>query len=110
MEMNNAVTSLSALAQESRLEAFRLLVRAGPEGLPSGDVARALNVPANTVSTHLSILTRAGLVSSRRDGRHVIYQANLGGIRKLIDYLLADCCQGDPELCGSLLEQLTPHC
>lgn len=110
MEIKDAVTSLSALAQESRLEAFRLLVRAGPDGLASGEIARALDLPANTVSTHLAILTRAGLVASHREGRNVFYQADLDGVRVLIDYLLADCCQGDPELCGSLLDRLGPQC
>ncbi|KAA9133243.1 helix-turn-helix transcriptional regulator [Marinihelvus fidelis] len=106
MEINEATRAFSALAQDSRLAAFRRLVQAGPEGLPSGDLARELGVPANTLSTHLSILANAGLVSSRREGRNVFYQADFQGVRRMLDYLLEDCCQGAPEVCGPLLDRL----
>ena len=99
-----AVESLSALAQDTRLRVFRLLVETGPEGLPAGEVARRLGVPANTMSTHLAVLTRAGLVHARRDSRLVIYAADVAGLRGLIAFLLEDCCRGRPEACGPLLD------
>ena len=91
---------LGALAQPTRLAAFRLLVRAGPEGLPAGEAARRLNVPHNTMSGHLAELARAGLVRSRRDGRSVVYAADLDGLAGLVEFLVADCCGGRPEECG----------
>lgn len=94
MELNNAIEALGALAQETRLMAFRLLVRAGPAGVPAGEVARALGVPAATMSFHLGHLARAGLISQRRDGRSIIYAADFDGFRGLIDYLSEDCCAG----------------
>ncbi len=102
METTEAIEALGALAQETRLLVFRRLVVAGPEGLPAGEIARLLAVPANTLSTHLAILSRAGLVVSRREGRHVIYAAEMCGIDALIDFLLRDCCGGRAELCGAL--------
>ncbi len=78
--------------------AFRLLVRAGPVGIPAGEIARALGVPAPTMSFHLAHLARAGLVSQSRDGRSIIYAADFDGFRGLIDYLSEDCCAGWPEL------------
>jgi len=99
MEMISAIETLGALAQETRLEIFRALVRAhSPKvedaGLPAGELASRLSVAAPTLSFHLKELTRAGLVSARRDGRSIIYTANLGGMRALADFLLEDCCQG----------------
>ena len=94
MELNDAIGALGALAQETRLMAFRLLVRAGPAGVPAGEIARALDVPAATMSFHLSHLARAGLISPRRDGRSIIYAADFIGMRGLIDYLSEDCCAG----------------
>jgi ArsR family transcriptional regulator, arsenate/arsenite/antimonite-responsive transcriptional repressor len=86
------------------MEVFRHLVRAGPEGLPAGGVARALDVPANTMSTHLAILERAGLITSRREGRLVYYAAAFDAVRALIGFLLEDCCAGNPDVCGSVAE------
>jgi ArsR family transcriptional regulator, arsenate/arsenite/antimonite-responsive transcriptional repressor len=100
MESKSAVASLAALAHEGRLAAFRLLVRSGDEGLPSGDLAELLGVPANSLSTNLGILARAGLVASRRQGRLVIYQANYSGMSSLISFLMEDCCRGRPEVCA----------
>lgn len=94
METIEAIEALGALAQETRLEAFRTLVRSEPEGLPAGDIARLLSVPQNTLSTHLAILVSAGLAVSRRDGRSVIYRAQLPAMEGLIAYLLEDCCRG----------------
>ncbi len=99
MEESTAVPALSALAHESRLQAFRLLVRSGPVGLPAGEIAEQLGVPAPTLSFHLSHLVRAGLVESQREGRSVRYTLRVDGIRELIGFITQDCCQGKPELC-----------
>lgn len=101
-----ALDALAALAQGTRLDAFRLLVRRIPHGLPAGEAAVALDVPQNTLSTHLSILARAGLVNSVRQGRSVVYHADLDGLRALTLYLLEDCCGADPDLCTPLLKAL----
>jgi len=100
MEISTAATTFSAMAQESRLGALKLLVQAGPRGLPAGSLASALETPAPTMSFHLKELERAGLIRSRKEGRSVIYAADYGGVRRIITYLLADCCQGDKRLCG----------
>jgi len=97
---NQILQGLGALAQPTRLAVFRLLLRAGPQGLPAGEAARLLNVPHNTMSGHLAELAGAGLVTSRRDGRSVVYAADLDGIASLIEFLVADCCGGRPEACG----------
>jgi DNA-binding transcriptional ArsR family regulator len=102
MEENVAIEALGALAQGTRLGVFRRLVRAGPEGLPAGVVARALDVPANTMSTHLAILERAGLVTSRREGRLIYYAASLDRVRDLVGFLLEDCCAGNADVCGDV--------
>lgn len=94
MDTLNAIEALGALSQETRLEAFRTLVRHEPEGLPAGEIARLLSVPQNTMSTHLAILVNAGLAVSRRDGRSVVYRARLATMEGLVGYLLKDCCQG----------------
>lgn len=102
MESNIAIKRLSALAQESRLAVFRLLIKAGPQGLAAGEVARALEITPNTLSAQLTILANAGLVVSRRDGRSIIYAADFGGMSELLVYLMEDCCQGRPEVCAPL--------
>lgn len=104
MEPNLAIEALAALAHPGRLAAFRLLVQAGSEGMPAGEIARALGAPANTMSTQLAILSRAGLIGSRRESRSVIYSADYAGIGALLTFLMQDCCQGRPEVCGPLLE------
>jgi ArsR family transcriptional regulator, arsenate/arsenite/antimonite-responsive transcriptional repressor len=91
---NDAVAALAALAQETRLAAFRLLVQAGEEGMAAGDIAAALEVPAATLSFHLKELARAGLVASRQAGRSVIYRAGYAAMDDLIAYLTDNCCQG----------------
>lgn len=103
METKNALASFSALAQETRLEAFRLLVRHEPEGLAAGEIARQLDVPHNTMSAHLAVLTRAGLAISQRRSRSIIYRANLGNMKETIQFLIRDCCAGHPEVCESLV-------
>lgn len=110
MEVNQAVKALGALAQESRLRVFRLLVRAGLEGLAAGDIAQQLAVPANTMSTHLAVLSRAGLIVSRKEGRSVIYAVDLEGTRKLLSFLVEDCCRGKPEICRPLIASALARC
>lgn len=100
MEMKNALDAFSALSQEARLKTLKTLVHAGPGGMAAGAIAQALGAPAPTMSFHLKELERAGLILSRKEGRSVIYAADYGGVRGLIDYLLADCCGGDRRLCG----------
>jgi DNA-binding transcriptional ArsR family regulator len=102
METLLAITRLSALAQESRLAVFRLLVKAGPAGLAAGEIARLLAITPNTLSAQLSVLAHAGLVTSRRDGRSIIYAAGYDSIGALLVYLMEDCCQGRPEVCAKL--------
>ena len=103
MDEIHAVDALSALAQTSRLQVFRLLVRNGPAGLAAGEIALKLAIPHNTLSTHLAILTRAGLLNSTRFGRSIVYRIDPDGIRQLLNHLIQDCCNGKPELCGPLL-------
>jgi DNA-binding transcriptional ArsR family regulator len=110
MESDLALLKLSALSQATRLDAFRLLVRHEPAGLPAGEVARELGVPLNTMSSHFGILQRSGLVTSERHSRSIIYRANLDGLRDLILYLLKDCCAGNAELCAPLIAELTACC
>lgn len=95
MNSEDAVINLFALAHPARLNIFRLVVQAGPSGLPAGQIARSVGIPANTASTHLSILTGAGLLSAYRDGRSIIYSAVHAQIGALVSYLVDDCCQGD---------------
>lgn len=109
MDINESLNALTALAQESRLAVFRLLVCGGEEGVPAGEIARSLGVPQNTMSTHLAILANAGLVVSRKDGRSVYYRANLNALRKLLAFLMEDCCQGRPEVCEPLLANVFPE-
>jgi ArsR family transcriptional regulator, arsenate/arsenite/antimonite-responsive transcriptional repressor len=108
MEQENAILALAALAQSTRLETFRLLVRHEPHGLPAGDIARTLAVPHNTMSTHLNILARAGVVSSERRSRLIVYRADVSRLRDLTLFLLKDCCGGDADLCAPLIEELNP--
>jgi len=100
MEMTTAVASLSALAHAGRLSAFRMLVQAGADGLPAGEIARRLDMPPSTLSSHLAILDHAGLTRSRRDGRSIIYTADYGAMQVLLGFLLEDCCGGAPEICA----------
>lgn len=104
MESITAVKRLSALAQGSRLAVFRLLIQAGPDGLAAGDIARRLEITPNTLSTQLAILSNAGLVTGRREGRSIIYAADFGGMSELLVYLMEDCCQGRPEVCAPLAQ------
>ena len=104
MEMSDAIRRLSALAQEGRLDVFRLLVKAGPQGMAAGDIARKLDVQANTLSAQLLVLSNAQLVRARRDGRSIIYSVRFETMSDLLVFLTEDCCAGSAEVCAPLGE------
>jgi ArsR family transcriptional regulator len=110
MESESTILALAALAQPTRLDTFRLLVKHEPEGVPAGEIARQLDVPHNTMSSHLNVLSRAGLVRSERHSRSIIYRAELDRFQGVIAYLLQDCCGGRPEVCAPLVDALAPCC
>jgi ArsR family transcriptional regulator len=110
METRVAVKSLSALAHEGRLNTFRLLVRVGAAGMPAGDIARATGVLPNTLSSNLSILSVAGLITSHREGRSIIYSAAFDHMRELLAFLMEDCCAGNPEICAPLAAIASQAC
>jgi ArsR family transcriptional regulator, arsenate/arsenite/antimonite-responsive transcriptional repressor len=110
VENESAISALGALAQGTRLDVFRLLVRHEPDGLAAGEIARQLDVPQNTMSAHLGILARAGLVRSERQSRSIIYRADLDGLRALTLFLVKDCCAGNAALCAPLIAELAPCC
>ena len=100
MESNEAVKALGALAQETRLAAFRILVEAGPDGMAAGALAESLDIAAPTLSFHLAALAQAGLVTSARDGRSIVYAAEFGAMRGLVDFLTENCCGGGGARCA----------
>jgi DNA-binding transcriptional ArsR family regulator len=104
MESEQVILSFAALAQPTRLEVFRLLVRHEPEGLAAGDIAKALAVPQNTMSSHLAILARAGLVNSERRSRSILYRADLARVGGVVQFLLEDCCAGRADLCAPVAD------
>lgn len=106
MDEKDAIARFSALAQDTRLAAFRLLVQHEPDGVPAGEIARLLDVPHNTMSAHLAVLTRAGLAVSHRQSRSIIYRADLTCIEQTVQFLVRDCCNGRPEVCQPLLKSL----
>ncbi|MEL6679383.1 MAG: metalloregulator ArsR/SmtB family transcription factor [Pseudomonadota bacterium] len=106
MDRSEALTAFSALSQPTRLDALRLLVRAGAEGLLAGEIAAALEVRQNTLSANLSLLMGAGLIRNRREGRGIRYFADMGRLAGLIGYLMEDCCGGAPERCRPLIDAL----
>ncbi|MBB3941495.1 DNA-binding transcriptional ArsR family regulator [Novosphingobium fluoreni] len=110
MEKNAVISALGALAQDTRLDAFRLLVHHEPEGLAAGEVAKALDVPQNTMSVHLATLARAGLIRSERRSRIINYRADLDQLKVLTLFLVKDCCGGKAELCEPLIAELNPCC
>ena len=110
MDPENVILALAALAQPTRLDVFRLLVKHEPEGLAAGDIAKALAVPQNTMSSHLSILSRAGLVSAQRFSRSIVYRADLTRLRAVVLFMLKDYYNGRPEICAPRIESLTPCC
>ena len=110
MDKIKAIAALSALGQDTRLEVFRLLVKAGPEGLPAGEIGTRLRAVQNTMSAHLKVLDHAGLVRAERDGRMIRYVADMTGLRDLLAYLMEDCCNGAPELCQPVIQAVTCKC
>ena len=101
MEEKFAIFALSALAQESRLAVFRLLLEEGPDGLPAGEIGQRLSIPANVLSFHLTRLRHAGLVTARRNGRQINYAAHYEGMQKLMGFLTENCCRRSPRGCSS---------
>jgi DNA-binding transcriptional ArsR family regulator len=99
MSAAHALAALAALGQPTRLEIFRLLIRAEPSGMAAGALAERIGCPHNTLSTNLAILARCGLVRGTRQGRSIVYRADVEGIRSLVGFLVNDCCDGHPELC-----------
>jgi ArsR family transcriptional regulator len=110
MSTQMALAALSALGQPTRLQIFRLLMRSEPKGLSAGMIAEAIGCPHNTFSTHIAILARSGLVTGERDGRTIIYRADLAGMRHLLTYLVMDCCEGHPEMCKLVDVLCGPDC
>lgn len=110
MDNESAIAALGALAQGTRLDVFRLLMRHEPHGLAAGEIARRLDVPQNTMSAHLGILARAGIVRAERHSRSIVYRADLDGLRALMLFLVKECCAGSPDLCAPLLAELAPCC
>jgi ArsR family transcriptional regulator, arsenate/arsenite/antimonite-responsive transcriptional repressor len=98
----HAISALAALAQPTRLAIFKLLIKHEPIGVTAGQIADTVGAPHNTLSTHLAILVRAGLLRSAREGRTIIYRSDVEGMQSLISFLINDCCNGHPELCGLL--------
>ena len=110
MDEKSTLNALAALGQETRLDVFRLLVRAGPPGVPAGEIATRLDTVQNTMSAHLKVLVHAGLIRPERDGRIVRYVADMTGFRDLLAYLMEDCCNGAPELCRPVIDAVTCKC
>lgn len=102
MKSKDAIGRLAALAHEGRLAIFRMLVKAGPEGMSAGDLARALGAPASTMSAAFNVLSQAGLITSQRAGRSIIYAADYEGMGDLLSFLMEDCCGGNPQICAPL--------
>ena len=110
MESSHALDVFAALSQATRLDTFRLLMEHEPAGLPAGEIARRLEVPQNTMSTHLAILARAGLIEFERHSRSIVYRAVVDRVREIASFLVQDCCGGRPELCAPLIAEFTPCC
>jgi len=110
MDQSAALAAFAALAQSTRLDVFRLLVRAGTNGMPAGEIGVKLGVRQNTMSANLAVLARSGLLRAERDGRTVRYFADLDGIRDLLGFLMQDCCGGRPARCQPLIDEIVSTC
>jgi ArsR family transcriptional regulator len=110
MDVIHALAGLSALAHDGRLTIFRLLVKAGPNGVAAGGIARKLKTPPNTMSAQLLVLSNAGLITARREGRSIIYAANFEQMSELLQFLTKDCCGGHPEICAPLAATVNACC
>lgn len=110
MDKKLAIKSFAGLSQETRLDAFRILVKHGDAGIAAGELSDKLGIPQNTLSFHLSHLNQAGLVKSRKDGRSIIYYANLDTVQALVRFLLEDCCAMDKSTCKGVEKILQKAC
>lgn len=110
MDKTATLDALAALGQETRLDIFRLLVKAGRQGLPAGEIGERLGTVQNTTSSHLKVLAQAGLIRAERDGRSIRYAADMTGFRDLLAFLMEDCCEGAPELCRPVIDAITCRC
>jgi ArsR family transcriptional regulator len=110
MDNCQVIAAMAALAQPTRLDTFKLLVNREPEGVAAGELARLIDVPQNTMSAHLAVLARAGLITGERQSRSIIYRADLDAFRAVIAFLLKDCCGGRADLCQPLIDELVPCC
>ena len=110
MDKKKALSAFGALSQGTRLDVFRLLVKAGGDGILAGDIGDKLDVRQNTMSANLAVLLQAGLVRNEREGRHIRYFADYDGIRGLLGFLMEDCCGGRPDLCRAVIDELAREC
>lgn len=110
MDKKLAVAAFAALGQETRLEVFRLLVRAGSDGVPAGEIATHVGAMQNTTSAHLKVLSHAGVIRAKRDGRSVRYVADMNSLRDLLAFLMEDCCNGSPDLCRPVINAIACDC
>ena len=110
MDKKSTLDALAALGQETRLDVFRLLVRAGGDGMLAGEIAEHLDVRQNTMSSNLSILLQAGLIRNHREGRSIRYFADMDGLRGFLAFLMEDCCGGRPEFCQPVIDEITCAC
>lgn len=110
MDSLNALSAFSALSQPTRLDVFRLLIRAGSDGLLAGEIGEHLNVRQNTMSANLTVLLNSGLVRNERQGRAIRYFVNFDTLRGLLVFLMQDCCGGQPELCQPIIDELACAC
>jgi DNA-binding transcriptional ArsR family regulator len=110
MDKKHALEAFAALGQETRLDVFRLLIKAGLEGMLAGEIGEALGVRQNTMSANLTILAHAGLIRNVREGRSIRYFADMDGVKGLLAFLLEDCCGGRKDLCRPVIEKLACGC
>lgn len=110
MDKNSALDAFAALGQATRLDVFRLLIKAGTAGMSAGDISETLGVRQNTMSANLGILARSGLIRSEREGRSIRYFVSMDGMRGLLAFLMEDCCGGNPALCQPLINELACDC
>jgi DNA-binding transcriptional ArsR family regulator len=110
MDKTSTLNAFAALSQSTRLDVFRLLIKAGDAGMSAGDISDTLEVRQNTMSANLGVLTRSGLIRNEREGRSIRYFANMDGMRGLLAFLMEDCCGGRPELCQPVINEIACDC
>lgn len=109
MDKNSALDAFSALSQSTRLDVFRLLVRAGETGMTAGEISDTVGVRQNTMSANLAILARSSLIRNEREGRSIRYFVDMDGMRGLLGFLMEECCGGQPELCQPFIAELASN-